>query len=96
VLPWFVLGGAFSGVYLCTSVLFFFTARTGLLSLTTSTAAICGALCTWQLVSYLGMEGAAIGFAVTHGLLALFTTAVAMKSFDLPWQQPRQALRVWR
>lgn len=96
VLPWFMLGGAFSGVYLCTSVLFFFSARTGLLSLTTSSAAVCGALCTWQLVSRLGIDGAAMGYAVTQGLLALFTTAVAMKSFDLPWHQPGQALRVWR
>lgn len=96
VLPWFMLGGAFSGVYLCTSVLFFFSARTGLLSLTTSSAAGCGALCTWLLVSRLGVDGAAMGYATTQGLLALFTTVVAMKSFDLPWGQPVEALRVWR
>lgn len=96
VLPWFMLGGAFSGVYLCTSVLFFFSARTGLLSLITSSAAVCGALCTWQLVAHIGIEGAAMGYAVTQGLLALFTTVVAMRSFDLPWQQPGQGLRVWR
>lgn len=96
VLPWFMLGGAFSGVYLCTSVLFFFSARTGLLSLTTSSAAICGALGTWMLVSRLGGDGAAMGYATTQGMLALFTTIVAMKSFDLPWGKPIQALRVWR
>lgn len=96
VLPWFMLGGAFSGVYLCTSVLFFFSARTGLLSLTTSGAAVCGALCTWQLVARLGIDGAAIGYALTQGLLALFTTVVAIRSFDLPWCQPGQALRVWK
>lgn len=93
VLPWFMLGGAFSGVYLCTSVLFFFSARTGLLSLTTSSAAVCGALCTWQLVAHLGIEGAAMGYAATQGLLALSTTVVAMKSFDLPWGHPGLALR---
>jgi O-antigen/teichoic acid export membrane protein len=96
VLPWFMLGGAFSGVYLCTSVLFFFSGRTGLLSLTTSSAAVCGALCTWLLVTRLGVDGAAMGYAATQGLLALFTTLVAMKSFDLPWGQPVQALRVLR
>lgn len=96
VLPWFMLGGALSGVYLCTSVLFFFSARTGLLSLTTSSAAVCGALCTWQLVAHLGIEGAAMGYAATQGLLALFTTVIAMKSFDLPWAHPAKALRAWK
>ncbi len=96
VLPWFMLGGAFSGVYLCTSVLFFFSGRTGLLSLSTSSAAVCGALCSWLLVSRLGVDGAAMGYATTQGLLAMFTTVVAMKSFDLPWGQPVEALRVWR
>ncbi|MDM4767515.1 oligosaccharide flippase family protein [Pelomonas sp. SE-A7] len=95
VLPWFMLGGAFSGVYLCTSVLFFYSARTGLLSLTTSSAALCGACCTWLLVHRFGIDGAAMGFALTQGLLALFTTTVAMRSFDLPWGNPGRALRSW-
>lgn len=96
VLPWFMLGGALSGLYLCTSVLFFFSARTGLLSLTTFSAAVCGALCTWLLATRFGIEGAAMGYAATQGLLALFTTVVAMKTFDLPWRHPGQALSAWR
>lgn len=95
VLPWFMLGGAFSGVYLCTSVLFFFSARTGLLSMTTLSAAVLGAASTWYLTHRLGIIGAAIGYAFTQGLLALFTTAVAVLSFDLPWRHPREALRHW-
>jgi len=95
VLPWFMLGGAFSGVYLCTSVLFFFSGRTGLLASTTLSAAVCGAVCTWLLVAALGVDGAAMGYALAYGLLALFTSAVAYKSFDLPWRQPRKALSVW-
>ena len=95
VLPWFMLGGAFSGVYLCTSVLFFFSGRTGLLASATLSSAVCGALCTWFLVSTLGVTGAAIGYALTQGLLALFTSTLAVKTFDLPWREPGKALSVW-
>ena len=96
VLPWFMLGGAFSGIYLCTSVLFFFSGHTGLLASATLSAAVCGAASTWLLVSSHGVQGAAMGYALTQGLLALFTTALAVKSFDLPWHQPGRALAVWR
>ncbi|MDC8758879.1 lipopolysaccharide biosynthesis protein [Janthinobacterium fluminis] len=96
VLPWFMLGGAFSGVYLCTSVLFFFSGRTGLLAATTLSAATCGAASTWLLVTALGSTGAAAGYALTQGLLALFTSAVAFRSFDLPWREPGKALSAWR
>lgn len=95
VLPWFMLGGAFSGVYLCTSVLYFFSGRTGLLASATLSSAVCGALCTWFLVSTLGVNGAAIGYALTQGLLALFTGTLAVKTFDLPWREPGKALSVW-
>lgn len=95
VLPWFMLGGAFNGVYLCTSVLFFFSARTGLLSMATLSAAVFGAACTWYLTYRLGMVGAAVGYAATQGLLAFFTTTVAVVSFDLPWRYPGAALRHW-
>jgi len=96
VLPWFMLGGAFTGVYLCTSVLFFFSARTGLLALTTFSAAVCGTVNTVFLVHWMGTEGAAIGYAITQGLLAAFTSVVAMIAFKLPWLQPGHALREWR
>ncbi len=95
VLPWFMLGGAFSGMYLCTSVMYFFAGRTSLLATVTTMAALCGAATTWLLVGNFGIRGAAIGYAMTQGMLALFTNAVAFKSFDLPWGEPRKALRVW-
>lgn len=95
VLPWFMLGGAFSGVYLCTAVLFFFSGRTGLLAATTMSAGLCGAACTWQLVRLFGVQGAAMGYALTQAILALFVSAVAIKTFDLPWREPLRALSSW-
>lgn len=95
VLPWFMLGGAFSGVYLCTSVMYFFAGRTSLLAMVTTSAAFCGAGLTWLLVGAFDIQGAATGYALTQGLLALFTSVVAFRAFDLPWSEPRKALQVW-
>jgi O-antigen/teichoic acid export membrane protein len=92
VLPWFVLGGTLSGVYFCMSSIYFFTGRTGLLASCTSSAAAVGAIIVWLLVSLLGVQGAAIGFAVTQGLLALFVAVTAINSFDLPWSEIRKAI----
>lgn len=95
LLPWFMLGGAFTGVYVCTSVLYFFAARTMLLSSITLPSAVLGALCTWMLVARYGVVGAAMGYAVTQALLALLVGMVALKSFDLPWTDGRKAIAIW-
>jgi O-antigen/teichoic acid export membrane protein len=83
VLPWFMLGGAFSGIYLCTTNLFFFSGRTSLLSVATIASAVAGTLLIWVLASSFGIEGAAMGYAATQGLLALLVNVVASQSFDL-------------
>lgn len=95
LLPWFMLGGAFTGVYVSTSVLYFFSGRTALLSSITLSSAMLGTVCTWILVLYYGVVGAAMGYAVTQALLAMFVGAVALRSFDLPWCEGRKAIAVW-
>lgn len=95
ILFWFTLGGAFNGAYVCVSVLFFFNGRTGLLSLTTISAAIIGTLFTWYLVGSFGVTGAAVGFMTSQVLLAVFVFLMALKYFNLPWGQPIAALRCW-
>lgn len=92
VLPWFVLGGALSGVYFCTASIYFFSGRTGLLAACSASAAAAGATSVWFLVTGFGVQGAAIGFAVTQGFLALFVTATAFRSFDLPWLEMPRAI----
>ncbi len=95
LLPWFTLGGAFTGVYVCTSVLYFYAGRTALLSSVTFPSAVLGAVVTWMLVARYGVMGAAMGYAITQALLALFVGAIAMKSFDLPWADGRKAIAIW-
>jgi len=48
-----------------------------------------------MLVARYGVVGAAIGYSVTQGLLALFVGAVALRSFDLPWSDGRKAIAIW-
>jgi O-antigen/teichoic acid export membrane protein len=92
VLPWFILGGAFTGIYYCTTNLFFFSGRTSLLSLTTTCSAAVGTLAIWILASTFGIEGAAMGYAVTQAILALAVNLVASQTFDLPWRAWRKAI----
>ena len=95
VLPWFMLGGAFIGIYFCVSNLFFFSGRTSLLSLVTSSSAVVGTLLIWLLAARFGIEGAAMGYAATQGLLALTATVVASRHYDLPWGELRQSVAIW-
>jgi O-antigen/teichoic acid export membrane protein len=95
LVPWFMVGGAFTGTYMSTSSLYFFEGRTGLLSLVTLSSGLMGAIATWWLAGSLGLEGAAIGFAVTQAILALSVSGVAMASFALPWRNPCAAIASW-
>lgn len=95
VLPWFMLGGAFIGIYFCVSNLFFFSGRTSLLSLVTSSSAVMGTVLIWLLAARFGIEGAAMGYAATQGLLALIATVVASRHYDLPWGELRRSIAIW-
>lgn len=94
-LPWFMLGGAFNGVYLCTAVLYFHHGRTSRLAMISFLSGLVGAGATWFFVALGGVGGAAMAYAFSQALLALATTVVASRTFDLPWFEPRRALNVW-
>jgi O-antigen/teichoic acid export membrane protein len=93
LLPWFMLGGAFTGMYLAVSGLYFFHGRTALLSSISVPAALIGAALTFAFVTRFGLTGAAVGYATTQLLLAGGAWIVATRSFDLPWRRVRAALR---
>jgi O-antigen/teichoic acid export membrane protein len=95
LLPWFMLGGAFTGVYVCASALYLFAGRTMLLSSVTLPSAVLGTIFTWMLVARYGVVGAAMGYSITQALLALFVGVVALRAFDLPWAEGRKAIAIW-
>lgn len=97
LLPWFIVGGVATIIYLLVSPLFFFHDRTARLSSTTLPCAAVGALCTFALARIDGARGAAAGFALTQTLLTTGVWVVAFHTFDLPWRKPYLALRTcWR
>jgi O-antigen/teichoic acid export membrane protein len=95
VLPWFMAGGAVSGIYMCASALLSYRARTDLLAGASVTAALLGALFTWMLVGHFGLQGAAAGYALAQLLLALIAATLAIRISPLPWRAPLAALRAW-
>jgi O-antigen/teichoic acid export membrane protein len=95
VLPQFMLGGAFTGMYLAVSGLYFYSGRTALLSSITLPVAVVGTLMTALLVARWGVAGAASGYAFTQGMLALAAWIVARRTFALPWGRPAMAVGVW-
>lgn len=89
IIPWFMLGGVFTGVYLCTTNLFFFSEQTGVLSIVTTFSAVVGFGFSWLFTVAFGLVGAAAGYAVTQAVLALAVSVVAFHRFDLPWRDFR-------
>lgn len=94
LLPWFMVGGAFNGVYLAISSLYFFSHRTGLLAMVTMTAGVIGLGVTALLTAALGMTGAAMGYAAAQAVLGVLAFIMAVRTFDLPWSQGCAALRL--
>ncbi|MFZ2159106.1 MAG: hypothetical protein WAV72_23700, partial [Bradyrhizobium sp.] len=58
-------------------------------------SAVLGTLLIWLLAGRFGIEGAAMGYAATQGLLALIATAVASRQYDLPWGELRRSVAIW-
>ncbi len=93
LLPWFMLGGALSGVYLSVASLYFFHGRTGLLATVAVASGLVGLTTTVILTTAFGMAGAAAGYAASQAVLGFVSLGVAMRTFDLPWGRPIEALR---
>lgn len=92
VLPWFMLGGTFNGVYLSISSLYFFSHRTALLAAVTMTSGLIGLGSTILLTSLFGMTGAAMGYASAQAILGIVAMGVAIRTFDLPWGRGGEAV----
>jgi O-antigen/teichoic acid export membrane protein len=95
ILGWFVLGGAFSGIYYSISALFFFYRRTGWLAMASVTAALLCMPLVWWLIGRHGVRGAAMGFACSQILLTAAAAAIAVRRFPLPWHRPAAAVSTW-
>jgi O-antigen/teichoic acid export membrane protein len=91
----FTLGGAFGGIYLVVSGLYFFSAKTSLLSALTLSVAIIGTGATIILASNFQMAGAVAGYVLIQAMLAMSVWVVARRVFSLPWNDVLAASMAW-
>ena len=90
VIGWLALGQALNGMYLMVTNYIFYSKRTGLLALSTLTAGLINVGLLMILISFMGLKGAAIAFAITMAIKFLLTWYVAQLRHPMPWFNFRQ------
>jgi O-antigen/teichoic acid export membrane protein len=85
VVGWLALGQAFHGMYLMVTNYIFFSKRTGLLSVATITSGLINVGLLLLLISFMGIKGAAIAFAISMACKFLLTWYVAQLRHPMPW-----------
>lgn len=85
VVGWLTLGQAFGGMYLMVTNYIFFSKRTGMLSLVTISSGLLNVALLVVLVRAMGIQGAAIAFALAMAIRFLLVWAVAQRRFAMPW-----------
>lgn len=85
VIGWLALGQAFHGMYLMVTNYIFYSKRTGLLSLSTITAGLINVGLLMILLASLGLQGAAIAYAISMGIKFLLTWYIAQMRHAMPW-----------
>ncbi len=85
VVGWLMLGQVFAGMYLMVTNYVFYARRTGLLSAVTVTGSVLHLVLLVLLAPRLGIEGAALAFAIAMGVRFLLTWWAAQRSHPMPW-----------
>lgn len=85
IIGWLVLGQAFSGMYLMVTNYIFYSKRTGLLSLSTMTSGLINVGLLMVFISFMGIKGAAVAFAISMAIKFLLTWYVAHLRHPMPW-----------
>ncbi len=85
VVGWLALGQGFQGMYLMVTNYIFYSKRTGLLSFASISSGILNLVLLIILVRILGLEGAAIAFAISMGIRFILTWWIAHKRHPMPW-----------
>lgn len=85
VIGWLALGQGFQGMYLMVTNYIFFSKKTGLLSVASISSGFVNLLLLIVFVRILGLQGAAIAFALSMGIRFLLTWLIAHKRHPMPW-----------
>ncbi len=85
VVGWLALGQGFQGMYLMVTNYVFFSKKTGLLSVASIGSGLLNLALLIVLVRILGLQGAAIAFALSMGVRFVLTWWIAHKRHPMPW-----------
>jgi O-antigen/teichoic acid export membrane protein len=85
LIPILCCGGAFTGCYYTVSGLFFYTSKTFLLPIITTSAGIVSILMSLLMVNYFGLYGLAFSLAFGQALQFSLTLLLSRKAIRLPW-----------
>lgn len=86
VVGWLALGQGFQGMYFMVTNYIFFSKKTGLLSVASISSGVLNLILLIVLVRLLGLEGAAIAFAISMGIRFLLIWWIAHKRHPMPWR----------
>ncbi|MEZ9231537.1 lipopolysaccharide biosynthesis protein [Vibrio amylolyticus] len=82
---WFLIGNAFTGMYYAVAGFYFYSQRTGWLSLVSVSSGIFSAVLTYFLVKDYGLLGGAISFSISNSFMFLLALVLSPKAIKLPW-----------
>lgn len=85
VVGWLALGQGFQGMYLMVTNYIFYSKKTGLLSVASISSGLLNLFLLIVLVRILGLQGAAIAFALSMGIRFVLTWFIAHKRHPMPW-----------
>ena len=85
IIGWLALGQAFHGMYLMVTNYIFYSKRTVLLSISTISAGLINVGLMLILINLMGLQGAAVAYAISMALKFLMTWFVANLRHPMPW-----------
>lgn len=85
VVGWLALGQGFQGMYLMVTNYIFFSKRTGMLSVASIGTGVLNLILLVFFVRLLGLQGAAMAFALSVGIRFILTWLIAHKRHPMPW-----------
>lgn len=85
IIGWLALGQGFQGMYLMVTNYIFFSKKTGLLSIASISSGILNLILLVIFVRVLGLQGAAMAYALSVGVRFILTWWIAQKRHPMPW-----------
>lgn len=91
LVPYFIFGNGFVGMYYAVAGFFFFTGKTKFISVVTITTGTISILGMWTLGKYFGIKGIALGYLFSQIIMFIFAWKMSSWVYPMPWGEVRLA-----